>query len=128
MINAPAGKSRPHSWTWLNLTLTVVYQKDTLNLVISDYFKALYDRGNWRLKLPPSREFKATSPPPPPSHNIFKAEFRITNLNQINDHWTDSPERLTDHTTLLQHPPHGGLFPPHGKLAQGLDDTDQPRQ
>ena len=46
--------------------LTVVYQKDTLNLVISDYFKALYDRGNLRLKLPPSREFKATSPPPPP--------------------------------------------------------------
>ena len=49
-----------------DLTLTVVYQKDTLNLVISDYFKALYDRGNLRLKLPPSREFKATSPPPPP--------------------------------------------------------------
>ena len=46
--------------------LTVVYQKDTLNLVISDYFKALYDRGNLRLKLPPSGEFKATSPPPPP--------------------------------------------------------------
>ena len=66
--------------------LTVVYQKDTLNLVISDYFKALYDRGNLRLKLPPSREFKATSPPPPPSHNICKAEFRMTNLNQIHDH------------------------------------------
>ena len=68
--------------------LTVVYQKDTLNLVISDYFKALYDRGNLRLKLPPSREFKATSPTPPPSHNILflKAEFRMTNLNQIHDH------------------------------------------
>ena len=51
MINAPAGKSRPQSWTWLNLTLTVVYQKDSLNLVISDYLKALYDRGNLRLKL-----------------------------------------------------------------------------
>ena len=53
--------------------LTVVYQKDTLNLVISDYFKALYDRGNLRLKLPPSREFKATAltPPPPPITFFF---------------------------------------------------------
>ena len=46
MINGAAGKSRPHSWTWLNLTFTMVYQKDTLDLVISGYFKALYERGN----------------------------------------------------------------------------------
>ena len=55
--------------------LTVVYQKDTLNLVISDYFKALYDRGNLRLKLPPSREFKATSPPPPPPITFVRLNF-----------------------------------------------------
>lgn len=101
MINGAAGKS--HSWTWLNLTLTMVYQKDTLNLVISGYFKALYERGNLRLKPAPKQRIQDPHPPPPPpsSQNISKAEFRMINLNQTHDHWTDSPERLTDHTTLL---------------------------
>ena len=49
------------------------------------------------------------------------------------DECTDSPRaRLTDSTTLLQHPPppprdwYGVPFPTHGELAQGLSLTMRP--
>ena len=48
------------------------------------------------------------------------------------DQCTDSPRaRLTEGTTLLQHPPpardwHRGPFPTHGELAQGLSLTMRP--
>ena len=109
--------------------------KDTLNLVISSCFKALHDRGSLRLKLALSREFKAISPTSPQPETASQPstwvrgilslanrpetfeEFGMINLKQTHYHWSDSQERLTDHTTLLQHPPlpprdwHGGLAP-----------------
>ena len=92
MKTAPAGCWRPHTLNWLNwskycqetelLPMVLlrwlsswfliskrniqVHQKDTLDLAIhSSCLKALHDRGCLRLKQVLSREFKATSPPPP---------------------------------------------------------------
>ena len=46
-------------------------------------------------------------------------EFGVTNLKHTNDQWTDSPERLTDYTTLLQH-----LLP----LGIDIEAPSQPSQ
>ena len=54
----------------LDLTLTMVDQKDTIILVISSYFKALYERGNLRLKAAPKKRIH-TSPPLPPLPRTF---------------------------------------------------------
>ena len=121
------------------------------SLAASRPYMVLHDRDSLRLKLALSRELKVTSQPPPDltlprsrahrwgypfigqsAWNLFKnLAWQTHRLKRIQDQWTESPERLTEHTTLLQHPPptrdwHGGPFPPHGKLAQGLSLTMRP--
>ena len=67
----------------LDLTLTMVDQKDTIILVISSYFKALYERGNLRLKAAPKKRIHTSPPPPPSSQNISKADFRMIKTKLI---------------------------------------------
>ena len=103
-----------------------LHQEDILNLTISSCFKLdLHDRGSLRLKLALSRAFKATLRPRPdmasqPStwvreilslanRSETSKEFGMTNWEQTNDQWTESPEGLTDHTTLLQNLPLLGI-------------------
>ena len=121
------------------------------SLAASRPYMVLHDRGSLRLKLAKQRIEGHITPAPWPdtasqpstslrisfhcgqsAWNLFKnLAWQTHRLKRIQDQWTESPERLTEHTTLLQHPPptrdwHGGPFPPHGKLAQGLSLTMRP--
>ena len=136
------------SWFLISKRNSQVHQKDNLDLAIhSGCLKALNDGGCWRLNQVLSRGFKVKSPhwlPAPLSlarawGECFHWPMGLKYYKNLtwqtkgrHDQFTDSPRaRLTDSTTLLQHLSpskdwHGGPFPTHGELAQGLSLTMRP--
>ena len=114
------------SWFLISKRNTQVHRKETLDLAIhSSCLKAPHDRGCLRLNQVLSRKFKVKSPPwlPPPLQpstclrgmlSLANGLKRYKNLTWQtkgrHDQCTDSPRaRLTDSTTLLQHPPPLGI-------------------
>ena len=139
------------SWFLISKRNIKVHQKDTQDLAIhSSCLKALDDGGCLRHQVL-SREFKDKSPPwlpPPPSlarawGKCFHWPMDLKHYKNLtwqtkgrHDQCTDSPRaRLTEGTTLLQHPPpardwHGGPFSANDELAKGPSarQWDQPGQ
>ena len=109
------------SWFLISKRNIQVHQKGTLDLIHSSCLKAQNDRGCLRLNQVLSREFKVKSPPrPQPSKCLgecFHWPMGLKHYNNLtwqtkgrHDECTDSPRaRLTDSTTLLQHPPPLGI-------------------
>ena len=114
------------SWFLISKRNTQLHRKETLDLAIhSSFLKAPHDRRCLRVNQVLSRELKVKSPPwlPPPHQHVLEGNAFIgqwaSNIKKI---WhdklkadmtsalTDSPRaRLTDSTTLLQHPPPLGI-------------------
>ena len=101
------------SWFLISKRNIQVHQKDTLDLSIhSSCLKALNDGGRLRRQPLLSREFKFKSPPrlpPPPPPSLARAWGECF-------HWPTLPFSAPSPTRDW----HGGSFPTHGELAQGL--------
>ena len=126
--------------SWFVVSEETFKVKVILDLAIhSSCLKALHDRGCLRLKQVLSGEFKATSPPSPPDFlphpslaGAWGECFHWPNITRI---WHDKlTADMTSALTLPRFfstlpPPrdwHGGPFPNHGELAQGLSLTMRP--
>ena len=137
------------SWFLISKRNIQVHQKDTLDLAIhSSCLKALNEGVCLTLNQVLNRELKvkspsltsSTPPPSPPPASLacawgecFHWPMGLKHFKNLtwqtkgrHDQCTDSSRaRLTEGTMLLQHPPpprdwHGGPFPTHAELAQGL--------
>ena len=132
------------SWFLISKRNIEVHQKDTLALAIhSSCLKALSDGGCLRLNQVLSREFKVKSPPPPltsstPPAFIGQWASNITRIwhDKLKAHMTSALTLPAQSKTngryqafAVPFPPrdwHGGPFPTHGELPQGLSLTMRP--
>ena len=139
------------SWFLISKRNIQVHQKDTLDLSIhSSCLKALNDGGCLRLNQVLSREFKVKSPPwlpPPPPPSLARAWGKCFHwpmglkryknftwqTKGRHDQYTDFSHSRTNrryNAFAVPSPPprdwHGGPFPAHGDLAQGLSLTMRP--
>ena len=137
------------SWFLISKRNIQVHQKDTLHLSIhSSCLKALNDGGHLRLNQVLSREFKAKSPPPDFLHphslarawgKCFHWPMGLKRYKNFtwqtkgrHDQRTDFSQSRTNgrYNAFAAPSPardwHGGPFPTHGELAQGLSLTRTP--
>ena len=138
------------SWFLISKRNVQVHQKDTLHLSIhSSCLKALNNGGRLRLNQVLSREFKAKSPPwlpPPPPPSLACAwgecfhwpiglkrykNFTWQTKDRLYQRSDFSQSRTNGRYNAFAAPSsprdwHGGPFPTHGELAQGLSLTMRP--